>query len=109
LARIKKTGENMGHRITWIVHAMNRFRERYGEYLSREQYFAMVDLIQNGKSVLSKRQTTSRALHLLNIGGRKIAAVYSNKHNRIITFVPVENMMKEALLKATEPKSNGAD
>lgn len=84
-----------------MCHALKRYYERYGENLDRAQYWALCDLARQGKSILQKKQTSSRTMHVFKVGSRHIVAIYSKSTKRIVTFLSPEMIRKELILAAT--------
>jgi len=79
-------------------HAITRYKERYDTELSHEQYYALGDLIGEGKSIIRIPQTEARTIHVLKTCGLIIVAVYCNKTHCIVTFLKPEMVRKELML-----------
>jgi hypothetical protein len=73
-----------------ICHAKVRAAERYGEALTRQDLKNIVGMIQNQKSRLVRRVSTSKRIHAVVYNGVEMLALYSARHQEIITFLPPE-------------------
>lgn len=86
-----------------MLHAMNRYAQRYNENLSEDTYQRMVKTIQNGNTQHVRRVGANRIIHKLHFDQKYIIAVYSNTTNQIVTFLPPED---EALFKKPADQSH---
>jgi hypothetical protein len=70
------------------AHARQRAVERYGVALSKQLRRDMLTMIRSGQSVRKLKLTHTRTAHLLLIGGKRIAVIYSNSVKDIVTVLP---------------------
>lgn len=79
-------------RITLRKHAKRRALERYEIVLNRRDLKEIARMIQNGKSILLRRQSIARAHHEVEFCGVKMRLVYDLLRGEIVTFLPMENV-----------------
>jgi hypothetical protein len=70
------------------AHARQRAQERYNVALSKQLRRDMLTMIRSGQSVRKLKLTHTRTAHLLLIGGKRIAVIYSNSVKDIVTVLP---------------------
>lgn len=69
-------------------HAVRRLKERYKVFISLFELDELNNFIQSGKSNCIGKMSLTRSAHLLEIHCKQCLAIYNNKINTIVTFVP---------------------
>ncbi len=72
------------------VHAMKRFKERYGFDITTKQYNEMCSLVRNKKAVLLEKQSIRVRKMRINYLDRTIYFCYDTERHKINTFLKPE-------------------
>jgi len=85
-------------------HAIKRYKERYKYSLSIEQYSAINDLILNKKCIIAERKASFkyRIFYLVNVGKKKLCALFDWQKKQIVTFYPANYLDLELLIKINQ-------
>jgi hypothetical protein len=75
-----------------VHHARNRLGERYGLYLSTEDFWALVRAIQAGQVRRLYDDTPWSSWYVVRVEGRPALAVYDHRQRVIRTFVALEQL-----------------
>ena len=78
-------------------HAKQRFYQRFGVTLKREEYFKIVDDIQKGKMQFLSRQSNRISRWRGEVKGIMCIVIYDKIRKRIVTFIKDSNENRTGL------------
>ena len=84
----------MKHRTANFFHFRDRVKERYNLDIDRENYAVLTNMVIANKSIVSFKESNSRAIHLLKIGDIYLPVVYSNTTKTLVTVLPPDYAKK---------------
>ena len=71
-------------------HAKRRLRERYGWWLSDEDFEIMIAMIRRGEGERIERKSNRVSLYWLSYEGARLRVVYDHKRHEIASVLPKE-------------------
>jgi hypothetical protein len=76
--------------ISQKIHALRRFRERYGQSLTEKQYKELCSLVMQGKTTVIEKQSLRVSRRKVTYNGIDIYFCYDHKRHKINTFLKPE-------------------